>query len=155
MFSLKYLLALEHSLQWHYNECNSISNHQRLDCLLNRLFRRRSKKTWKLCVTGLCEGNSLVTGEFPSQRASNTENVSIWWCHHDSWDSSSTCNLTHCSLVTPYSHIDLGQHWVKPQWAMIFMYGTAQRMAYGMTSQWAWCALTHWSLEDLNKNLDK
>ena len=28
-------------------------------------------------------GNSLVTGEFPSRRASNTENVSIWWRHHE------------------------------------------------------------------------
>ena len=25
---------------------------------------------------------AFVTGEFPAQRASNTENVSIWWCHH-------------------------------------------------------------------------
>ena len=31
----------------------------------NRLFRRRSKKTWKLRVTGLCEGNSPMTSEFP------------------------------------------------------------------------------------------
>ena len=38
------------------------------DCLLNCLFRRRSKKTSKLQVTGLCEGNSPVTDEFPSQR---------------------------------------------------------------------------------------
>ena len=36
----------------------------------------------KLCVTGLCEGNSRVTGEFPTQRASNAENVTIWW-HHE------------------------------------------------------------------------
>ena len=35
------------------------------------------------CVTGLCEGNSPVTGEFPSQRASNMENASLWWCHHE------------------------------------------------------------------------
>ena len=35
------------------------------DCLLSRLFRRRSKKTSKLRFTGLCEGNSPVTGEFP------------------------------------------------------------------------------------------
>ena len=28
-------------------------------------------------------GNSPATGEFPSQRASNAENVSIWWRHHD------------------------------------------------------------------------
>ena len=42
---------------------------------------RRSKKTLKLRVTGLCAGNSLVTGEFPAQMASNAENVSIWWRH--------------------------------------------------------------------------
>ena len=30
-----------------------------------------------------CKGNSLVTSEFPAQRASNVENVSIWWRHHD------------------------------------------------------------------------
>ena len=33
-------------------------------------------------VTGLSDGNSLVTDEFPAQRASNAENVSIWWRHH-------------------------------------------------------------------------
>ena len=47
----------------------------------NRLFRRRSKKTSKLRVTGLCAGNSPVTSEFPVQMASNVENVSIWWRH--------------------------------------------------------------------------
>ena len=41
------------------------------------------KKTSKLRVTGLCAGNSPATGEFPAQKASNTENVSIWWRHHD------------------------------------------------------------------------
>ena len=41
------------------------------------------KKASKLSVTGLCEGNSPVTGEFPSQRASNAENVSIWWRQHE------------------------------------------------------------------------
>ena len=35
--------------------------------------RRRSKKTSKHRVTGLCEGNSPVTGEFPAQRPSNAE----------------------------------------------------------------------------------
>ena len=40
------------------------------------------KKTSKLRVTGLCVGNSPVTGEFPSQRVSNAENVSIWRRHH-------------------------------------------------------------------------
>ena len=40
------------------------------------------KKTSKFHVAGLCEGNSPMTGEFPAQRASNAENVSIWWRHH-------------------------------------------------------------------------
>ena len=57
-------------------------NHQPHDCLLNRLFRRRSKKTSKLRVTGLCVGNSPGTGEFLAQMASNAETVSIWWRHH-------------------------------------------------------------------------
>ena len=57
-------------------------NHRLLDGLIKRLFRRRTKKTSKLRVTGLCEGNSPVTGEFPSKRTSNAENVFIWWRHH-------------------------------------------------------------------------
>ena len=32
------------SLQWRHNECDGVSNHQPHDCLLNRLFRRVSKK---------------------------------------------------------------------------------------------------------------
>ena len=55
-----------------------VSNHRRLDCLLNCLFMRRSKKTAKFRVTTPWEGISPVTGEFLSQRASNAENVSIW-----------------------------------------------------------------------------
>ena len=72
----------QQSLQWCHNEHDGVSNHQPHDCLLNRLFRRRSKKTSKLRVTGLCAGNSPVTGDLPAQRASNAENVSIWWRHH-------------------------------------------------------------------------
>ena len=41
-----------------------------------------SEETSKLRVTGLCAGNSPGTGEFPTQMASNTENVSIWWRYH-------------------------------------------------------------------------
>ena len=40
------------------------------------------KKTPKLRVTGLCAGNSPITGEFPAQRISNAENASIWWRRH-------------------------------------------------------------------------
>ena len=71
------------SLRWRHNWRDGISNHQPHYCLLNRLFRCRSKKISKLRVTGLCVGNSLVTGEFSAQRASNAENVSSWWRYHE------------------------------------------------------------------------
>ena len=60
--------------QWRHNGRDSVSNHQPHDCLLNRLFRRRPKKTSKVRVTGLCAENS--------PGASNAENVSIWWRHY-------------------------------------------------------------------------
>ena len=46
------------SLRWRHNDHDGVSNHQPHGCLLNRSFRRRSKKTLKLCVTSLCMGNS-------------------------------------------------------------------------------------------------
>ena len=73
------------SLQWRHNDHDSVSNHQPHDCLLNCLSRRRSKKTSKLRVTGLCAGNIPRTGDFPAQMASNAENISIWWRHHVLW----------------------------------------------------------------------
>ena len=60
-------------LQWCHNGRDCVSNHQPHDCLLNRIFRRRSKKSSKFHVTDLSVGN---------QWASNVENVSIWRCHH-------------------------------------------------------------------------
>ena len=60
-------------LQWRHNGRDCVSNHQPHDRLLNRLFRRRSKKISKLRVIGLCAGNSPGTGEFPAQMASDAE----------------------------------------------------------------------------------
>ena len=80
-------LTISHSmrktLHWRHNGGDCVANHQPCDCLLNRLFIRKSKKTSNLRVIGLGEGNSPGTGEFPAQMASNAENVSIWWSHHD------------------------------------------------------------------------
>ena len=52
-------------------------------CLRNRLFRStqikeniKAPRHWPLC------GEFTGTGEFPAQRASNAENVFIWWRHH-------------------------------------------------------------------------
>ena len=70
------------TLRLRHNGRESVSNHQPHHCLLNHLFRHRSKKTSKLRVTDLCLGSSPGTGDFPAQISSNAENVSIWWRHH-------------------------------------------------------------------------
>ena len=50
--------------------------------------------------TGLCAGNSPVTGEFHAQRASNAEFVSISWRHHDYFHK-----------LTPASYGPLYEEW--------------------------------------------
>ena len=72
-------------------KCNSFDNryqttriHKIIRCFKKYVFYVIwSKKTSKLCVTGLCAGNSPVTGECPAKMTSNAENVSIWWRHHE------------------------------------------------------------------------
>ena len=83
------------TLQYRHNERDGVSNHQPHDCLLKRLFGHRSKKTSKLSFASLCAEISPVTGEFPAQRASNAENVSIWWRHHE---LLSTCHACTCLM---------------------------------------------------------
>ena len=92
-----------HSLQWRHNGRDGVSNHQPHDCLFNRLFRCKSRKTSKLRFTGLCGGNSPVTGEFPAQRASNAENVFTWWRHHVCAGNS--------QVASPFSSTK--SHWCK------------------------------------------
>ena len=90
-------------LRWRHNGRDGVSHHLPHDCLLNRLFRCRSKEISKLRVTGLFAGNSPVTGEFPAQMASNAENVSIWCRHHAFALSAGTpfnsdLDITNCIL---------------------------------------------------------
>ena len=85
----------------HYNDVimGAIASRQQPhNCSLNCLFTRRSKKTSKLRATGLCAGNSPGTGEFPTQLASNAENVSISWRRHV-WHSIQVIHST--SMPSP------------------------------------------------------
>ena len=90
------------TLQWCHNGRDSVSSHQSHECLLKRLFRRRSRKTSKLRVTGLCVGNSSVTGEIPTQ---NTEKVSFWWLYHAETTRPLSSMGTHIHI---HSHTDVG-----------------------------------------------
>ena len=113
-------LSAIHHLLYQWFECSNSKETGWivLHCLLNCLFRRRSKKKSKLPITGLCEGNSPVTGEFPSQRASNAENVSIWQRHHESgksqgkvqesFSANSVATLTRAIIILP-------------QWAVVIL----------------------------------
>ena len=71
------------------------------------IFRHRSKKTSKLCVTGLYEANSPVIGEFPAQLTSNAENISIW-CRHHVYLCLSEVSEGNCHIYNVFSH------WVRP-----------------------------------------
>ena len=62
------------SLQWRHNERHGVSNHRHIACFFHLLFKQPLKKTSKLRVIGLCEGNPAVT--------SNAKNVSICWHYH-------------------------------------------------------------------------
>ena len=84
---------VSNTLPWCHNERDSVSNHQPHDCLLNRLFRRRSKKTSKLRVTGLCVGNSpgpvnsphkwpVTRKMFPFNDVIMMESISMPICFH-------------------------------------------------------------------------
>ena len=63
---------LNQSLQWCHYERIGFSNHRHLDCLPNRFFRCRSKKTSELRVTG-----------FVTIIHRWLEKVSIRWRHHE------------------------------------------------------------------------
>ena len=60
--------------KWRHNGLDGVLNHQRLDCLVNRLFRR--KPNWHQSST--CKGNSPMTCKFPAQRATE-----MFPCHED------------------------------------------------------------------------
>ena len=66
------------TIQCRKNERDGVSNHRCLHCLL--LFQVQVKENikaprhWPLWP---------VTGEFPAQKASDAENIPIWWRHHD------------------------------------------------------------------------
>ena len=106
------------ALQWRHNERHGVSNHQPHESLLRRFYRRRSKKTSMLRVTGLCEGNPPATTEFPAQRVSNVKNVSIWWRHHGLQKNAIDMVMYCFSLVMFMILVHRAQHTFRPPVAL-------------------------------------
>ena len=92
------------TLQWRHNERDGVSNHQHLDCLLKRLFRRRSKKTSKPRVTGLCARNSYVR----NVRTSHAKITQIVPVSFDPKIHTDQHNDTTCIMVISALHKDTG-----------------------------------------------
>ena len=150
--------SLGELLQWRHNDRDGVSNHQPHYCLLNHLFRLSWKKTSKLRITGLCEGNSLGTGEFPAQRASNVENVSIWWCRHVAYillvRSQSIMQQRHGGVSGwPHpedrAHTAPGTVFLTTLWPWLKMLGTSRHHSIEASLHASVAILTH-SLEDMN-----
>ena len=114
------------SLQWCHNEHDGVSNHQPHGCLLDHLFRHRSKKTSRLQDTpGPLWGEFNGDQWIPAQMASNMEKISIWWHHHvagvihhlwsspkSDWYTKVTSNQwTHMSMSSKYPSKYQLFHW--------------------------------------------
>ena len=93
-----YSVFVSFTLQWHHNERNDISNHWHFDCLLNHLLAQikesiKAPRHWPMW--------GEFTGEFPAQRASTVENVSIWRRHHE---------VLHFDSYAVYTRYEIGPH---------------------------------------------
>ena len=100
-----------YSLQWRHNGLDDVSNHQPHHCLLSRLLGRRSKKTSKLRVAGLCAGNSPM--------ASKMENASIWWSHHVLLPLNVAVKILHMKQVIIFCIVSFRASW---RWFLLILW---------------------------------
>ena len=78
-------------------------------------------------VTGPCEANSPMTGEIPAHRASNAENVCIWWRHH-----VYVFSYSYASLIVLYLSDELSSfHRIS---AICFIYDMTQDLGWDWIS---------------------
>ena len=82
------------------------------------------------------QGNPLVTGGFPSQRASNVENASIWWCHHVNFGK-------HITASHPWSLVWWFNGYIlKLYYAVKELHYTLHRVSIPVESRWnGWSGL--------------
>ena len=120
-------LQCKYTLQWRHNGCDGVSNHQPHVCLLNRLFRCRSKKTSKLRFTGLCVGNSPVNSphKWPVTRKmfpfeDHFDEISIAGCTRSRILANSTTANDEISLKLHFCFIE-DNHGVISRWSSIWL----------------------------------
>ena len=106
----KFQTDLSYSLEVSH-ECHGISNHWQLHCLFTHLFRRTSKKTSKLSITGPLCGESTSDQWIPHTKEPVTwKKTSISIHLHDnalSLPSQSACKILSWFLLAPINPIVL------------------------------------------------
>ena len=104
---------------------NGVSNHQPRDCLLNCLFRRRSKKTSKLRVPGLLWGIHWWPLNSP-HKGPVTWFFPVWWRHHDPMKQLHICYGL-CANGIHTSRFELGKQPTVPVvWLLLKWYTPLQ-----------------------------
>ena len=94
IWSIHQYVIYKFTWHWRHNERDGTTKTP-TSRLCNQPSRHISNKTSKLSVAGLCEGNSPLTCEFTSQRASNAGNVPF----RDVIINADCCGWT-CMLAT-------------------------------------------------------
>ena len=122
------------SLPWRHNEHDGVSNHQPRNCLLNRLFRCRSRITSTLCVTGFCVGKL-----FPFYDVIMLWQVFIW--NHM---LRSTCIMLHWTIIF-WAKIILvfrRKGWVMQSFDISFVMSLGKPLIQQSRGRWSetrWC----------------
>ena len=87
------------SLKWRNNERHCHSNHRRRDFCSTICSRAHQRKHWNPALLAFVRGNPPVNSGFPTQRASNAENVYMLWHLH----ATTHFEKTHCEkMVIPW-----------------------------------------------------
>ena len=121
------ITSARYGTQLHYSDvimCAMASQITSLTIVCSTVYSVANKnKTSKLRVTGLCAGNSPVTGEFTTQRASNAENISIRWRHLETVARRVYYNFSALEILTITLHC-WTQIWIAPLVATMLSKGS-------------------------------
>ena len=121
--------VLSCTLHWRHNERDDVSNHRCLHCLLNALYA----------------GNSPVTGELPSQKASNSENACIWWRHYELLDF--THDVLRIFISSDYMSCLSHNNYTERIWIVPLLYGHLFKVkAWSGDSDEGFNISAHWEL---------
>ena len=119
-YHVRFYQGCHNTLHWRHNDHDGVSNHQLHGCLLNVLFGSQIKENtkaprhWPLC------GEFTSPGEFPAQRATNAENISIWWRHQKNPNSIPTKKRHQCSWWKITNSVSISMHVNEWRWIVFY-----------------------------------